>query len=117
MALNVRHARAQAGLTQDEVAASGVVSKSQYQEIERGKGNPTADTLYGIARVLKTNAAALLDMGPSPFDSPREAARLLERRRPQKRNWDAIAATQQAGADVVAQRKRRKKAKAPKKRG
>lgn len=61
---NVRKARWQAGMTQEDVAARGITYR-YYQEIERGQRNPTLRTLYTLARILETTVSALTDVEPA----------------------------------------------------
>lgn len=68
---NIRRARWLAGLTQEQVAALGVTYR-YYQEIERGQRNPTARTLFTLARVLKTTVGALTDVEPAATARARE---------------------------------------------
>lgn len=55
---NIRRARWLAGLTQEEVAAKGLTYR-YFQELERGRRNPTARTLFLLARVLGTSVSQL----------------------------------------------------------
>jgi transcriptional regulator with XRE-family HTH domain len=55
---NIRRARWLAGLTQEEVAAKGLTYR-YFQELERGRRNPTARTLFMLARQLGTSVSML----------------------------------------------------------
>lgn len=55
---NIRRARWIAGLTQEEVAAKGLTYR-YFQEMERGRRNPTARTLFILARLLGTSVSQL----------------------------------------------------------
>lgn len=111
LAKNVKRARLKLDMTQDDVAAVGIIEKRQFQEIEEGRGNPTLRTLLGIALTLATSVAALCD---ADSDDSRDSDRILERRAKGKRNWAAIAAAQKRVAALIEHRKRRKKTKANK---
>ena len=58
---NLRRARWAAKLTQEEVSALGV-SYRYYQELERGRRNPTLSMLLLLANLLETTVAALCDV-------------------------------------------------------
>jgi transcriptional regulator with XRE-family HTH domain len=116
---NVRRARLDADMTQEEVAHTGIIQKRHYQEIEAGRKNPKAETLFALAVLFQTSVAALVDVQPKPAraaDVARRSYRAVERRPPRKRNWDALGAAEQRVAAILDERKRRKKAKAPKRR-
>lgn len=108
IAMNCRHARHQAGMTQDAVAASGVVHKRYYQAIEDGTENPTIEMLHGLAGVFGVSFSWLTDVDSKEARGRQKAAHLLERRPPQKRNWKERAALLQRVAPVFEERKRRK---------
>jgi transcriptional regulator with XRE-family HTH domain len=55
---NIRHARWIAGLTQEEVAAQGLTYR-YFQEMERGRRNPTMRTLFTLARILGSSVSLL----------------------------------------------------------
>lgn len=61
---NIRKARWLAHMTQEEVAARGGITYRHYQELERGKVNPTVRTLFELARLFKRPIAELLDVEP-----------------------------------------------------
>lgn len=56
----IRTARLDRGLTQEEVLLAVPLSRSVYQEIETGIGNPTISTLLRIARALRVPITDLL---------------------------------------------------------
>jgi transcriptional regulator with XRE-family HTH domain len=60
----VQKARWVTGKTQEEVAWQSGITYRHYQELERGKVNPTARTLYALARVLGRSIAELVDVEP-----------------------------------------------------
>lgn len=59
MGANVRHARWLAGLTQEQVEG---VTLRHYQEIERGRKNPTLETLFGLAEQFGVSVADLVNV-------------------------------------------------------
>lgn len=63
---NLRKARWLAGLTQEEVAAQGGITYRHYQELERGRVNPTLRTLFELARLLRYPVAELVNVEPPP---------------------------------------------------
>ncbi len=60
----VQKARWAAGKTQEEVAWESGITYRHYQELERGKVNPTAKTLFAVARVLGRSVAEVTDVDP-----------------------------------------------------
>lgn len=56
----IRAARLDRNLTQEEVLLAIPISRSVYQGIESGQGNPTITTLLRIARVLRVHISELL---------------------------------------------------------
>lgn len=56
----IRDARAHRNFTQEYVFLRVPISRSVYQEIESGQGNPTINTLLRIARVLGVHITDLL---------------------------------------------------------
>lgn len=67
---NIRKARWLAGMTQEEVAGRGGITYRHYQELERGKVNPTLRTLFELARLLGRPVAELVDVEP-PSTKPK----------------------------------------------
>jgi len=55
---NIRRARWIAGQTQEEVAAQGLTYR-YFQEMERGRRNPTMRTMFTLARILGTSVSLL----------------------------------------------------------
>lgn len=60
LAKNVLRQRADAGLSQADLAAKAEMKQPRIAEIEGAKGNPTLDTLERIARALNTTPDRLL---------------------------------------------------------
>jgi transcriptional regulator with XRE-family HTH domain len=56
---NVKRARWLAGLTQEQVEG---VTLRHYQEIERGRKNPTLETLFGLAEQFGVTVADLVNV-------------------------------------------------------
>jgi transcriptional regulator with XRE-family HTH domain len=67
---NIRKARWLARMTQEEVAGRGGITYRHYQELERGKVNPTLRTLFELARLLGRPVAELVDVEP-PSTKPK----------------------------------------------
>jgi transcriptional regulator with XRE-family HTH domain len=63
---NVRKARWLVGLTQQEVAARGGITYRHYQELERGRVNPTLRTVRDLALLLGRTVAELTDVESPP---------------------------------------------------
>ena len=61
---NVRKARWAAAMSQEELATD-VLTFRLVAELERGNGNPTLRTLFGLARKLDVTVAELLDVQPT----------------------------------------------------
>lgn len=63
---NVRRARWAAGKTQEEVAAAALTFRL-LGALERGRGNPTLQTLFLLAETLDVTVAELVDVtAPKP---------------------------------------------------
>ena len=60
LAANIRGARAEAGLTQDEVAHRAGCARKLVSNIEAGTANATLDTLLALAKALNRTPAELL---------------------------------------------------------
>jgi len=58
--VNIRRFRLARNLTQVQLAKALGVDQSRIAELERGKGNPTMDTLDQVADALEISPAALL---------------------------------------------------------
>jgi transcriptional regulator with XRE-family HTH domain len=57
---NLRHAREQAGLTQEEVAARSGVHVTEVSRIEGGKRDPKVSTVRRLAAAVGVAASELL---------------------------------------------------------
>jgi transcriptional regulator with XRE-family HTH domain len=57
---NVRRLRAARGLSAAGLAREAGVARATLAELEAGRGNPTVETLYGLAKVLGVTFADLL---------------------------------------------------------
>jgi transcriptional regulator with XRE-family HTH domain len=57
---NVRRARAQKGLTQEEFAEKSGFSQQYISDLERGLRNPTVVTLFELAQALEIKPIELL---------------------------------------------------------
>jgi transcriptional regulator with XRE-family HTH domain len=57
---NLRHARAQAKLTQEEVAGRSGVHATEISRIEGGKRDPKVSTLERLAKALGVSPSDLL---------------------------------------------------------
>ena len=60
IAANVRRLRAERGLSAAGLARASGVARATLAELENGRGNPTVETLYGLASVLGVTLADLL---------------------------------------------------------
>jgi transcriptional regulator with XRE-family HTH domain len=63
---NVRRLRTARGLSAAALARESGVARATLAELEAGRGNPTVETLYGLAKVLGVTFADLL----VPADAP-----------------------------------------------
>jgi len=57
---NLRRAREQAGLTQEEVAERSGVHSTEVSRIERGKRDPRVSTLERLAKAVEVSPSDLL---------------------------------------------------------
>ena len=57
---NIRNARKAAGMTQHELAYAANISRSYLGDVERGRYNPSIDTLNQIASVLHISSSSLM---------------------------------------------------------
>jgi transcriptional regulator with XRE-family HTH domain len=64
LAANVARLRAARGLSQIELAALSSVTQPLVSSIERGRANPTVESLYRIARALGADVADLFAATP-----------------------------------------------------
>jgi transcriptional regulator with XRE-family HTH domain len=60
IAANLRRLRAAAGLSAAGLARESGVARATLADLEAGRGNPTVETLYGLATVLGVTFADLL---------------------------------------------------------
>src|SRR3954451_15894853 len=63
---NVRRLRAARALSAAALARESDVARATLAELEAGRGNPTVETLYGLARVLGVTFADLLVPAGAP---------------------------------------------------
>ncbi len=56
----IRHARHQAGLSQEQLADRAGVHRTYVGSVERGERNISLGSVYALADALETQAAALL---------------------------------------------------------
>jgi transcriptional regulator with XRE-family HTH domain len=66
IASNVRRLRAQRGLSAAGLARASGVARATLAELEAGRGNPTVETLFGVASVLGVTLADLLVESETP---------------------------------------------------
>jgi transcriptional regulator with XRE-family HTH domain len=66
IAANVRRLRADRGLSAAGLARASGVARATLAELEAGRGNPTVETLYGLASVLGVTLAELLVEADAP---------------------------------------------------
>ena len=63
---NLRRLRTARGLSAAALARESGVARATLTELEAGRGNPTVETLYGLARVLGVTFADLLVEAGAP---------------------------------------------------
>ena len=63
---NVRRLRTARGFSAAGLARESGVARATLAELEAGRGNPTVETLYGLAKVLGITFADLLVEGEAP---------------------------------------------------
>jgi transcriptional regulator with XRE-family HTH domain len=87
IAANVRRLRAARGLSAAALARASGVARATLAELEAGRGNPTVETLYGLASVLGVTLADLLVAAEAPAvqvvragEGPRVSGPVLEAR-------------------------------------
>lgn len=66
IARNLRRLREQQNLSISTVADRAGLAKSTLSKLERGNGNPSIDTLWGLARVLGVSFASLFEEDGQP---------------------------------------------------
>lgn len=64
IAMNIRRARAAAGITQEAAAAAAGLSRAGYRSLEAGESEPRARTVLALADGLKVKPADLLTPAP-----------------------------------------------------
>lgn len=69
----VRAARAEAGLSQEAMAAAAEIERSHFSRIERGLSQPTLYAVLKIAAALGVRAALLVDRAERQLNKPRRA--------------------------------------------
>ena len=87
IAANVRRLRTGRGLSAAALARASGVARATLAELEAGRGNPTVETLYGLASVLGVTLADLLIEPEAPAvtvvragEGPHVAGPVLEAR-------------------------------------
>jgi transcriptional regulator with XRE-family HTH domain len=75
----LRQLRERAGLSQQELADAIKVSKRQIGRYEQGAGQPTADILARMAKILNCSVDYLLDLSDSPNERAAELSPELKR--------------------------------------
>ena len=66
VAARIKKARWHLGWTQADAAFRIGLTFRYFAEVERGRRNPSLDTLLAIARALKVKVADLVDVEPGP---------------------------------------------------
>ena len=66
IAANVRRLRTARGLSAAALARESGIARATLAELEAGRGNPTVETLYGLAKVLGVTFADLLMEAGAP---------------------------------------------------
>ena len=66
IAANVRRLRAERGLSAAGLARASGVARATLAELEAGRGNPTVETLFGLASVLGVTLSDLLVEAAAP---------------------------------------------------
>ena len=79
MAKRLRAARARAGFTRRQLAASARVSERYVAHLEAGTGNPSVEKLISLADALDIAVADLLPLGGERDAAVAEAAQFLRR--------------------------------------
>lgn len=87
IAANVRRLRADRGLSAAGLARASGIARATLAELEAGRGNPTVETLYGLASVLGVTLADLLVEAEAPAvqvvragEGPRVSGQVLQAR-------------------------------------
>ncbi len=71
---NLRQKRQRRGLSLSDVAKTASISKSTLSELERGRGNPSIDTLWSLAQALNVPFAELFEDGSGETSRVRRRA-------------------------------------------
>lgn len=66
VAARIQRARWRLGWTQADAAFRVGLTFRYFAEVERGRRNPSLDTLLAIAKALKVRVADLVDVEPGP---------------------------------------------------
>lgn len=81
VAWNIRRVRVAKGISQDDLALEAEIERSYVGHLERGKKNPTVETLEKIARALNCTVAEFFSEVPEDANQP---APLKAGRRPRR---------------------------------
>lgn len=73
---NLRRLRSASGLSLAALAAASGVAKGTISELERGRGNPTVETLFALAYALE---ATLADLVSDPPQDDAQVVRAVDR--------------------------------------
>jgi len=76
VARNLRRLRNTSGLSLAALAAASGVAKGTISELERGRGNPTVETLFALAYALE---ATLADLVSDPPQDEAQVVRAVDR--------------------------------------
>lgn len=79
VAWNIRRLRVAKGISQDDLALEAEIERSYVGHLERGKKNPTVETLEKIARALNCTVAEFFSEVP---EDANQLAPLKAGRRP-----------------------------------
>lgn len=75
----IAYLRGRSGLTQQEAASRAGMELTQWQRLERGRTNPTLQTLFEAARALSTNVVALARPRKDVTENPARPGRPARR--------------------------------------
>ncbi|WP_045691932.1 helix-turn-helix domain-containing protein [Streptomyces rubellomurinus] len=65
LAANLKRVRAARGLSLSELSRQAGIGKATLSQLESGAGNPTLETVFGLARVLGVPISDLVEAGPA----------------------------------------------------
>ncbi|MQS11027.1 helix-turn-helix domain-containing protein [Streptomyces kaniharaensis] len=65
LAANLKRVRAERGLSLSELSRRAGIGKATLSQLESGTGNPTLETVFGLARVLGVPISDLVDGAPT----------------------------------------------------